>query len=130
REPFLGDPGFRKELHAYIAEVSKRIECPALEVGGTEDHVHMLVRFGRTIAVADWMKETKRVSSSFVKQRQLAFAWQAGYGVFSVCATDVDHVRAYIRGQEEHHRKFSFQDEFRKAMAEHGVEWDERYVWD
>lgn len=101
-----------------------------IEVGGHEDHVHMLARFGRTISVADWMRETKRVSSVFVRQRLPAFSWQNGYGVFAVDSARLDSVVVYIRDQEEHHQKVSFQDEFRRLLTEHSLEWDERYVWD
>src|SRR5689334_19006070 len=130
RSPHLDDLGFRHDVHAYIAEVSKRLDCPALEVGGVGDHVHLLVRLGRTIAIADWMKETKRVSTSFVKESISDFSWQSGYGAFSVSTSDVDKIVKYIRNQEEHHKAFSFQDEFRKLLKEHGMEWDEKYVWD
>ena len=110
--------------------MSNRLDCPALEVGGVADHVHLLVRLGRTITIADWMKETKRVSSSFMKETNSDFAWQAGYGAFSVSTTNLDKVVNYIRHQEEHHREISFQDEFRQLLREHGMEWDEKYVWD
>jgi putative transposase len=130
RQPFLADAELRREVFAYTAEVSNRLKCPAIEVGGVEDHLHILARFGRGITVADWMKEVKRVSSMFVKVRNPEFAWQGGYGVFSVSASDVEIVRAYIVGQEEHHRTVSFQDELRQIMTEHGVVWDERYMWD
>jgi putative transposase len=130
RQPFLNDPDLRSEVHAYIAGVTQRLQCPAVAIGGVEDHVHALVRFGRTITVADLVKETKRVSSSFTGQRLPAFAWQSGYGVFSVDRQSLTQVAAYVRGQEEHHRKISFEDELRPLMKEHDVEWDERYVWD
>jgi len=130
RSPFLADEALRKDIHAYIAGVTKRLDCPALEVGGVADHVHLLVRLSRTITIADWMKETKRVSSSFVKETNVDFAWQAGYGAFSVSATDFDKIIHYIRSQDVHHRTVSFQDEFRQLLREHGMEWDEKYVWD
>jgi REP element-mobilizing transposase RayT len=130
RSSFLSDEGFRRELFAYTAEVSNRLECPAIEVGGVADHLHILARFGRGITVSDWMREVKRISSTFVKTRDPEFSWQAGYGVFSVSAPHVEIVRAYIVGQEEHHRTVSFQDELRRIMTEHGVVWDEKYFWD
>ena len=133
RAPFLRGAALRAEMHAYLGGISKKIECPPDMVGGTEDHVHLLCRLGRTVSQADWVKEIKRVSSVWVKQREpkLAdFAWQAGYGAFSVSVTNVDKVRAYIASQEEHHRKQTFQDEYRAFLKKHGTEWDERYVWD
>lgn len=130
RHPFLQDPALRREVHAYLAGVSKRLDCPAVLIGGVEDHVHSLVRFGKGTTVADWMREIKRLSSGFVKQHDPDFAWQAGHGLFSVTPSDLPRVTAYIASQEEHHRKVSFQDEFRQLMREQGIELDERYVWE
>ncbi len=133
RAPFLKDVGLRTECHAYLGGVSKKLECPPHIVGGTEDHVHLLCRLGRTVTQAEWVKELKRVTSVWIKQRDpalLDFAWQNGYGVYSVSASNADKVRAYISGQEDHHRKRTFQDEYRAFLRKHGMEWDERYVWD
>jgi putative transposase len=82
---------------------------------------------------ADWVKELKRTSSLWIKQRDpklSEFAWQAGYVVFSVSASNWEAVRDYIARQEEHHAKRSYQDEFRVLLEKHGETWDERYVWD
>lgn len=131
--PFLRDGGLRGEVHAYLGGVSANLDCPSTIVGGTEDHVHLLCRLGRTVSPADWVKEVKRVSSLWVKEREPRlhdFAWQAGYGVFAVSVSNVTRVRAYIAGQEEHHRQLSFQDEYRAFLRKHGIEWDERYVRD
>lgn len=68
RDPYLLDIGLRKEVHAYLAAVTKNLGCPAVAIGGIEDHVHILVRFARTISVADWIKEVKRVLSHFAKE--------------------------------------------------------------
>ena len=130
RKPFLDDPAFRKKAFAHLAEVTKRLDCPAVEVGGHTDHIHALVKFGRTITVADWIKETKRVSSIEIKQHISDFAWQGGYGVFSLAESAVQDVVAYIANQDQHHQSVSFQDELRKLMTEHGIEWDERYIWE
>jgi len=86
RVPFLRDPVLRAETQAYLGGISKKLDCPPAIVGGTEDHVHLLCRLGRMISQADWVKEVKRVSSVWIKQRDPAimnFAWQAGYGTFS-----------------------------------------------
>jgi putative transposase len=130
RAPYLAEPGLRRDMHAYLVEVSKRLECPMIEIGGVEDHIHALVKFSRTTSIADWMRETKKASSAFGKSRLPSFGWQQGYGVFSVDERGLDAVRAYIQTQEDHHRKVSFQDEFRRILIEHGLEWDERYIWD
>ena len=133
RRPFLRDQTIREEMHSILGGISKRLDCPPILVGGVEDHVHLLARHGRTITQADWVKELKRGSSIWIKERdpkRSDFAWQAGYGVFSVSTSNVDAVTDYIARQEEHHRKSTFQDEFRAMLQKHRIEWDERYVWD
>jgi REP element-mobilizing transposase RayT len=130
RQPHLADPACRQEMHAYIGGVSKKLECPPIVTGGVEDHVHCLFHLGRTVSIADWIKEVKRVSSTFGKRWDPGFSWQAGYGAFSVDPLNLDRVANYIRRQEEHHRTESFQEEFLRLLEEHGLEWDERYVWD
>ncbi len=121
------------EMHAYLGGVSRQLDCPPILVGGVEDHVHLLARLGRGISQSDWVKELKRVSSQWIKTRAPEcgdFAWQAGYGAFSVSASSLDRVTQYIAAQKEHHRKTTFQDEFRTFLQRHGMECDERYVWD
>lgn len=133
REPFLRNTEIREEMHAYLGGVSKKMDCLPVIVGGTEDHVHLLCRLARTVAQADWVKEIKRVSSAWVKQREpelTAFAWQNGYGTFSVSASDIEKTRKYIGEQMEHHQKQTFQDEYRAFLQKHGLEWDEKYVWE
>ena len=121
----------RSETHAYLGGISKNLGCDPLIVGGVADHVHILARLGRTITVADWVKEVKRASSIWVKSKgPLRFAWQAGYGAFSVGIEQIPTVKAYISRQEEHHSRSSFQEEFRQILRDHWLEWDEKYVWD
>jgi putative transposase len=133
RRPFLKDQVLRSECHAYLGGISKKLDCPVILAGGVEDHVHLLARQSRSIAQADWVKELKRASSLWIKERDPAakeFAWQAGYGVFSVSFSHLEKVTEYIARQEEHHRVRSFQDELRAMLAKHRIEWDERYLWD
>jgi REP element-mobilizing transposase RayT len=130
RAPLLADASLREEMHRYLGGVANHENCQVLIVGGTDDHVHVLVRLVRTATVANLVKEPKRVSTIWVRQRLPEFSWQAGYGAFSVGHREVEVVRAYIRNQEEHHRNLSFQEEYRAMMQEHGLELDERYVWD
>ena len=133
RRRFLQDPILRMEMHAFLGGISKRLDCPCIIVGGTEDHVHQMIRLARTITPADWIKEIKRVSTHWIRQREPRcnhFAWQAGYGAFSVSASNLDIVKKYIAAQEEHHRKIGFQEEFRMMLKKHNLEWDERYLWD
>ena len=132
RQAFLTDPETRKELHAYLAGTCKNLDCPALEVGGVEDHVHILCRLGKTISIADLIRELKRESSKWYKERMHlpGFYWQSGYGAFSISPADVPKIEHYIQTQEERHRTETFQEEFRRLCTKYGVELDERYVWD
>jgi len=132
RYPYLIDEHFQRDLHAYLGEISKRLECPPIRVGGIEDHVHMLARFGRSITQAEWIKELKRVSNGWLKTEAglRHFQWQAGYADFSVSASQVETVKQYIENQKEHHRQMSYQDEVRKFLRQYSLEWDERYIWD
>ena len=133
RRPLLRDKTVRDSLHAYMGGVSKTLECPPLIVGGVEDHVHLLCRFARTITQAEWVKELKRVSNGWLKEqgRDCAdFEWQGGYADFSVSQSNLEQVKQYIAGQEEHHRKMTFQDELRTLLHKHEIEFEERYVWD
>jgi len=132
RFPYLRDEELHRDLHAYLGEVSKRLDCPPIRVGGVEDHVHILSRFGRTITQAEWIKELKRVSDIWLKTEGglRHFQWQAGYADFSVSASNLERVKRYIENQKQHHRRMGYQDEVRKFLRKHSMEWDERYIWD
>jgi REP-associated tyrosine transposase len=118
RFPYLKDEQLQRDLHAYLGEISKRLDCPPIRVRGVEDHVHLLARFGRTITQAEWIKELKRVSNGWLKTeaRLRQFQWQAGYADFSVSASQLETVKRYIENQKEHHRRMSYQDEVRKFL--------------
>ncbi len=133
RQPFLCDSTLRAETHAYLGGISKQLDCTPIIIGGVDDHIHILARHARTITQADWVKELKRVSSLWIKQRDSSlrdFAWQSGYGIFSVSTSNLETVERYIANQEEHHRKTTFQDEYRAFLKRHAIPWDEKYVWD
>ena len=133
RRPFLQNEDLRSALHSYLAGACNNLECPAIEVGGVEDHVHVLCRLGRMLTIADMLRELKKESSKWVKERSSdlqVFSWQKGYGAFSVSPSHVGPLRTYIATQAEHHRRESFQDEFRQLLRKYGVVFDERYVWD
>ena len=133
RRPMLRDKATRDELHAYLGGISKQLDCAPIQIGGVEDHVHILARFARTVTQAEWVKELKRVSNAWLKERDRTFAdfeWQGGYAAFSVSQSNLESVKQYIAGQEEHHRKVNFQDELRILLRKHEVEWDEKYVWE
>jgi len=133
RFPFLQNTAVREEMHAYLGGILENLDCHALAVGGVSDHVHLLFSLTRVETVADVIKELKRSSSAWVKTKSPAmkkFAWQSGYGVFSIGFSQVKSVQAYIAGQERRHRKISFQDEMREFLRRYEIDFDERYVWD
>jgi putative transposase len=133
RRPFLHDRALRQELHHYLGGILAHLDCQPMIVGGVEDHVHLLCALSRTCEPAAMIKEAIRGSSLWLKTRSPElqhFAWQNGYGIFSVGFSQIAPVRKYIAGQEEHHRKTSFQDEFRQLLRRYEIAFDERYVWD
>ena len=128
RRPYLVD-GVRQELHAYLAGTVRATGCVCLRVGGVEDHVHIALRLSRTMSVANLVEDVKTSSSRWLKSSSPDFAWQRGYGVFSVRPRDAKSLIAYIDRQVEHHRTHTFQDEYRALLDRCGVEYDERFVW-
>ena len=133
RFPFLTHKSIRQEMHAYLAAMFRNYDCETLIVGGVEDHTHSLFALSRNHSIATVVKEAKRTSSGWVKEKSpklASFYWQAGYGAFSVSQSNLKDVIAYIENQEEHHKRVSFQDEYRAFLRAYGVEYDERYVWD
>jgi putative transposase len=126
-------PSIRPSLHAYLATVARNQGNECYRAGGVADHVHMAIRLSRTVAIAGLVEEVKTSSSKWLKTTspELAnFAWQRGYGAFSVGPADLNALIAYIDGQEEHHRTRSFQEEYRAFLTKYGIQFDERYVWD
>ena len=120
-------------MHAYLATVLRNHDCETLIVGGVEDHVHALFALSRNHSIADIVKEIKIASSKSIKEKSAAlkkFSWQSGYGAFPVSASHLDQVTRYIERQEEHHKRVTFQDEYRAFLKKYHVEYDERYVWD
>jgi putative transposase len=133
RRPFLRDDQLRGELHQYMGGILSHLDCQPLLIGGVEDHVHMLSTLARTGTIAEVIKEVKRGSSVWVKQKASDlqdFSWQNGYGVFSLGFSQLPAARDYVERQAEHHKKVSFQDEFRAFLKRYEIDYDERYVWD
>lgn len=132
RLPVLHDD-VRESLHRYAATVLRNIDCPPVLINSVEDHIHILHELGRTISISDAVQNLKTSTSRWLKTqsgRLSDFAWQSGYGEFSVSRSNLDEVRAYIANQREHHRVTTFQDEFLAFLERHEVEYDARYVWD
>lgn len=132
RLPSLRELEIRGEMHSMLGGTAKKLDCVPIIVGGPEDHVHLLTTLSRKTEAADFVKEVKRVTSIWVKERDAAlsdFYWQAGYGCFSIGQSQVEDVCGYIANQGEHHRKLSFKDEFRSLLKRYELDHDERYVW-
>ena len=126
-------PDLRGELYRYIGGIIRDRKGILLEIGGTADHIHLLAKFSPTIAVSDMLKLIKANSSKWANDAgkwQRPFAWQTGYAAFSVSHSRVDSVRQYVRTQEEHHRRLSFQEEFIKLLEKHKIEYDAKYLWE
>jgi REP element-mobilizing transposase RayT len=125
-------PAFRDRLYSYAGGIAKAKQCSLLVAGGMPDHVHLLIQRHPGTAEADLMRLIKSNTSGWVHETfpsSRDFAWQRGYGVFSVSKSNLDAVRGYIERQEEHHKHQSFKDEFIALLERHGVEYDPKYVW-
>ena len=116
-----------------MAPILRNHDCPTLQIGGAPDHIHALFAFSKNSSIAEVVYEVKRGSSKWIKtlgQEFKRFHWQSGYGAFSVSQSHVEQVRRYVLRQEQHHRKISFQDEYREFLRRYEVQFDERYIWD
>jgi len=126
-------PDFEKDLHAYLGGIIRQIGGTALCINGTRDHVHLLIRVPASHSVADVARLIKTNSSKWVHERwsqDRLFAWQTGYGAFSVSESGTAAVQDYIAHQPEHHRRQSFQEEFLAFLKKNKITVDERYLWD
>ena len=121
---------WRDRLHAYLGGVIRTLDVVPEAVGGVADHVHLLVGLRATHTLADVRREIKSVSSAWVHEEvgSGSFAWQEGYGGFTVSASQLEKVRRYIQQQEEHHRTRTFREEYLALLQRGGVEFDERYL--
>jgi putative transposase len=131
REPLIR-PAFRDELQKYIAGIVRNEGGVLLGVGGMPDHLHLVTKFKSDRSVAEIVRLIKANSSKWVNEEHGAagrFAWQIGYGAFTVSRSQLDALLNYVANQESHHRVRSFQDEYREFLIKHGVEFDEKYLW-
>lgn len=122
----------RSDVHAYMGGILRELKTDALVIGGTEDHVHLLIRLRSETTLADCMRVVKTNSSRWIKERwpeRRAFAWQAGYSAFSVSESNRSKVIRYIQNQPEHHRRISYEGEFVTLLKRHAVQFDEQYLW-
>lgn len=120
-------------LFDYIGGILRSEGCALIAAGGMPDHALLLVSLDRRISISDTMRLVKANSSRWIHDTFPAmsgFAWQVGYGAFSVSASHLDRVEAYLSRQAEHHRTVTFQEEFVAFLKRYGVAYDERYLWD
>lgn len=132
RQPWI-PVDVRSRLYAYESGIFQQWNSPALVIGGVDDHVHALFSLSKNHPLIKIVEEVKKGSLKWMKSdgtRNRDFYWQAGYAAFSVSQSNVDEVRRYIENQAEHHRSMTFQDELRLLFQRHGIEFDERYVWE
>jgi REP element-mobilizing transposase RayT len=130
RKPLIA-PEIRSSLFAYLGGIIRELRGTALIVNGTSDHVHMLIRIRPAHSIAEVARIVKANSSGWIRKGgHTEFAWQSGYGVFSVSESSIPAATKYIAHQEEHHTKHSFQEEFVAFLKKNNVAYDERYIWD
>jgi putative transposase len=132
REPVL-DTAIRPRMHAYLATIGRDNGCEVYRVGGVADHVHIATTLPRTLSQSELIELLKVHSSRWIKEQSAlhsSFAWQRGYGAFSVSPSQLESVVHYIEAQDEHHKTMTFQEEYRRFLDKHGIAYDERYVWD
>jgi REP element-mobilizing transposase RayT len=123
----------QEELRAYLGGVLREWDSPVARIGLVEDHVHILCHLSKHHAIKKILEEVKKSSSKWIKSKpgmSGGFYWQAGYGAFSVSPTKLPAVDKYIENQAEHHKRVTFQEEYRRFLREYNIEYDERYVWD
>jgi len=132
RQPFIHER-IEQRLYAYLAKICNNLECPAIEVSGYFDHVHILCKLSKKISLMKLLQVVKANSSGWMKEADSSlkdFYWQDGYGAFSVNPTEIDKVAKYIANQKFHHSKISYEEELKRLLRENGIEYDNRYLWD
>jgi REP element-mobilizing transposase RayT len=125
-------PALQQRPWPYIGGVAREHKMKALDVGGVEDHVHVLLSLPSTLSIAKAVQLIKGASSTWIHETFPEYRnvyWQEGYGAFSIGISQVEHTIRYIRNQAEHHRRITFEDESRAFLERHGIEYDERYIW-
>ena len=128
RRPYLRDE-LRPKVWAYLGGIARKNGFKALCVGGHVDHAHVLLELPTDMDIAKAVQLIKGGSSKWLGEQLQEFGWQQGYGAFTIGISQLKATMAYIEGQEEHHRKLSFQEEFLAFLKKHNIDYDERYVW-
>jgi len=131
RHPMI-TPEVEPELYAYLGGTIKNLDSRCLAAGGTSNHVHLLISQSKNMALSRLMEEIKKSSSKWIKTKGTAlrsFAWQEGYGAFSIGQSQVEAFERYIAAQKDRHRKQTFEEELVTLLKKYQVEYDERYIW-
>lgn len=132
RRNLLQQP-MRSRIYEYIGGIVRTQQGTLIAIGGTKDHVHLLILMNKNLTIPASLKDIKSVSTKWIHNtfRDLQiFSWQGGYAAFSVSNHDISEIKAYIENQEEHHHKVTFQEELLSLLKDHGIEYDERYLWE
>jgi REP element-mobilizing transposase RayT len=131
RHPWIVDDVL-PDLHAYLGGIIKHLDGFPLMIGGIADHVHLVISLPPRIAIADAVRTIKSNSSKWLHESRklMQFQWQAGYSAFTVSESARPAVMNYVRDQAEHHRRQDFPAELLALLRRHGIEFDERYLWD
>jgi putative transposase len=119
----------QEPLWAYLVGIANHLKIKSLAIGGTENHVHLLLGLPQTMTVAEAVQKLKANSSRWLREQGVDFQWQEGYGAFSVSPSLIEAVQHYIRNQKEHHHKRSFEEEFRAILDKNGVAYDEEKLF-
>jgi REP element-mobilizing transposase RayT len=129
RAPFITSD-LKSRLHGYLGGIVKGLGGVPIEINGMSEHVHLLVKIRPTIAVSNFLSKLKSSSSSWGKSETKGrFGWQAEYGAFTVSESQVDRVRQYIRDQEKHHQRMSFEEESEALLNSNGIQFEKQYLW-
>jgi REP element-mobilizing transposase RayT len=128
----LIDSSIRLRLHAYLGGIAKETKMVPLAIGGTDNHIHILVSMSPVLSPSKAIQILKTNSSRWIHEefpKKSRFSWQVGYSGFSVSPRQLNNVKSYIHRQEEHHRLKSFEEEYVGFLRESGIEFDDKYVW-
>lgn len=126
-------PPYEADLYKYLAGVCDNVNCPSLTINGYVNHVHILCRLSKNIAISKLLEELKTTSSRWMKKQgkgMESFFWQDGYAAFGVCESAIKNVGRYIDNQHAHHTNNNYREEIIRLLEDNGVEYDERYFWD
>ncbi|OGT15761.1 MAG: hypothetical protein A3I12_02265 [Gammaproteobacteria bacterium RIFCSPLOWO2_02_FULL_38_11] len=136
RHPFLKQEELRQQLYCYIKSICHRQKCEIISIGGTKDHIHILLNLHKNSTASLLVEEIKKSSSKWIKTRVSNddeiknFYWQKGYAILSVSQSNISKVKTYIENQKQHHKKQNFKEELRCFLIKHHLQYNECYLWD